>query len=707
MNGPEHNVIVTLGLQALPDWAAEIWQPMAEDVLGSCMLPDQKAIALLRGETGPWRRYFPKRAWRLHFDAPQSDWRAAAPDTRFYLRRIVSNLRKGDRREAARFAGVYSHWIADFAQPAHHYDLEIATLLPPPASMRNCEYHRMVEDIPSTVSQLRYRPRVLGRSQAECLFRLSGRYEALFRKSVAALIPMTRAIYRRRHAPATRLLNGLVHDAAALFADFCCTALVLAGTPLPGADRRRLSTCDLREVAPDLCDVEYNFGHMPLRDWITVESYGRARPLSVYRGEGDAVVEEPVRGICTIPHALPLETVEPVAWLEYRLPKATFARFHCDAGLLSGIARQAAATFEVSLDGRRVCDSGLLTPGQPAVALEADVRGGRKLRLHVRTDGSTDKLAYPVWAKPRLEAITKRAQSAARSALSVCVAASLAWLGATCALADDSPAGGKVVAAANGQETADAARRLQAQAAETSGTPVAITITLAPGVDMAFRFVPPGSFPQGRRSVRITRPFHIGVHEVTQAQWEAVMGHNPSYFSDRDDSPSRPVERVSWDDIADSFLPAVQVHAPADMCFRLPSEAEWEHACRAGTGTPWAFGDRITPALANTGDSDLRQTVAVGCYPANAWGLYDMHGNVSEWCVDWYDAKYYQRAPTDDPVNRDQPEYGRKRVMRGGSWLNDAYNTRSNERLRHLSNYRNINTGFRLVLDFGAREGMR
>jgi hypothetical protein len=195
-----------------------------------------------------------------------------------------------------------------------------------------------------------------------------------------------------------------VTEAAALFADFCCTALVLAGAPIPAADRRRLQSCDLRDIAPGRYDVEYNFGHMPLRDCITVESYGRARPLSLYRRKGSGLVAEPVRGICTIPHALPLETIEPVAWLEYGLPRGAFERFRCDAGLLAGIGRQASATFEVWLDGRRACGTGLLAPGQPAAPLEADVRGRRTLRLHVRTDGSTDKLAYAVWGEPRLSA---------------------------------------------------------------------------------------------------------------------------------------------------------------------------------------------------------------------------------------------------------------------------------------------------------------
>jgi formylglycine-generating enzyme required for sulfatase activity len=262
---------------------------------------------------------------------------------------------------------------------------------------------------------------------------------------------------------------------------------------------------------------------------------------------------------------------------------------------------------------------------------------------------------------------------------------------------------------ADGKEITDAARRLraqaaQAQAAKAKGIPVALTVKLADKVEMAFRLVPPGSFARARRTARITRPFYIGVHEVTQAQWEAVTGSNPSYFKDRDDSANRPVERVSWNDIMQRFLPAVQAHAPRGMRFRLPSEAEWEHACRAGTLTSWSFGKRVTPELANTIASDLRQTVPVGSYPANAWGLYDMHGNVSEWCRDWYDAGYYQRAPANDPVNRKKPKNDRKRVMRGGSWLNDAYNTRSTERLRHFPEYRNINTGVRLVLDLDISE---
>lgn len=260
--------------------------------------------------------------------------------------------------------------------------------------------------------------------------------------------------------------------------------------------------------------------------------------------------------------------------------------------------------------------------------------------------------------------------------------------------------GNEPVAEEEGAPYATAAQRLQEETARKLGTPVQLTVDLGQGVEMTFRLVPPGAIPRGRREVRITRPFYIGVHEVTQAQWHAVTGQNPSYFKDRDDSPDRPVERVSWNLVTDTFLPAIQDRAPAGMRFRLPTETEWEHACRAGTTTGWSFGNRITPELANIGDSGLRQTVPVGSYPPNAWGLYDMHGNVLEWCQDWFDRDSYTRAPVNDPVNLEEPTYGGQRVLRGGSWLHDAYNTRSVERFQHFPHYRNINAGVRLVLDF-------
>jgi hypothetical protein len=125
-----------------------------------------------------------------------------------------------------------------------------------------------------------------------------------------------------------------------------------------------------------------------------------AQPLALTRSDGTV---EAVPGLCTIPHALPLPTIEPAAWLEYRLPPRLFTRFRCDVGLMAGIHPQAAATFEIQLDGRCLVRTDLLSPQRPAVPLDADIRKGRILRLVVRSDGSTDKLAFAVWGRPRLE----------------------------------------------------------------------------------------------------------------------------------------------------------------------------------------------------------------------------------------------------------------------------------------------------------------
>jgi formylglycine-generating enzyme required for sulfatase activity len=166
----------------------------------------------------------------------------------------------------------------------------------------------------------------------------------------------------------------------------------------------------------------------------------------------------------------------------------------------------------------------------------------------------------------------------------------------------------------------------------------------------------------------------IGVYPVTQGQWQAVMGGNPSRFPDRDDHP---VEAVSW---SDSQAFCTRLGQAEGRAYRLPTEAEWEHACRAGTATPFHFGAALTTDQANyngvsgTHGQGLQRerTTPVGSFPPNAWGLYDMHGNVWEWCADWYAA--YPGGDCVDPVG---PSDGSKRVVRGGSWLGSARLCRS------------------------------
>jgi formylglycine-generating enzyme required for sulfatase activity len=192
---------------------------------------------------------------------------------------------------------------------------------------------------------------------------------------------------------------------------------------------------------------------------------------------------------------------------------------------------------------------------------------------------------------------------------------------------------------------------------------------------LEFVRIPAGEFMMGSNSggedekpvhrVRITRPFEMGKYEVTQAQWEAVMGSNPSRFK----GPGRPVEEVSWND-AQEFLG--KLNAVGDgYRYRMPSEAEWEYAARAGTTGDHASNlDAMAWYDANSGS----QTHPVGAKQPNGWGLHDMHGNVWEWCQDWYDQSYYRSSPAADPTG---PASGTSRVLRGGSWVNFASYARS------------------------------
>jgi len=234
---------------------------------------------------------------------------------------------------------------------------------------------------------------------------------------------------------------------------------------------------------------------------------------------------------------------------------------------------------------------------------------------------------------------------------------------------------------------------------------------------MKFLKIPPGSFMMGSPEkeqfrdedetphlVRLTRAFSIQETEVTQAQWRAVMGSNPSFF--RDCGDNCPVERVSWNDVA-RFLEALNKRR--EGLYRLPTEAEWEYACRAGSATPFSWGDApdcsmglfnnnprrgVAKCLAEVLARGLKpgSTAPVRSYPPNKWGLYDMHGNVWEWCQDWYGP--YPKEEVMDPKG---PEQGSFKVRRGGSWFKYATFGRSaNRNYAHPASRYNT-TGFRLV----------
>ncbi|MGR3279251.1 SUMF1/EgtB/PvdO family nonheme iron enzyme [Acaryochloris marina NIES-2412] len=192
--------------------------------------------------------------------------------------------------------------------------------------------------------------------------------------------------------------------------------------------------------------------------------------------------------------------------------------------------------------------------------------------------------------------------------------------------------------------------------------------------------------------------FYMGKYEVTQAQWEEIMGSNPSSFQ----GANRPVENISWDE-AVRFCQELSQQSGKD--YRLPSEAEWEYACRAGTNTPFSNGETITSELANYKSSLTygsgptgyyrQQSVEVGSFPPNAFGLYDMHGNVSELCQDTF--QLYSTAPKDGSA-RVNTESNRNRIVRGGSWVHDPQICRSAVRFVISPDKGLTTNGFRLAL---------
>ena len=236
---------------------------------------------------------------------------------------------------------------------------------------------------------------------------------------------------------------------------------------------------------------------------------------------------------------------------------------------------------------------------------------------------------------------------------------------------------------------------------------------LTNSLGMKFVYIPPGEFMMGspesepgrddnekQHKVTLTKGFHMQTTEVTQGQWKAVMGSNPSDF--KDCGNDCPVENVSWDDVRE-FIRKLNRKEGTDR-YRLPTEAEWEYACRAGTTTPFSFGRCLSTdqanyngryPLENCPKGEYREkTLPVASFAPNAWGLHDMHGNVWEWCQDWYGEDYPSGAVT-DPGG---PSTGSVRVLRGGSWFNDAGSCRAAIRGRDTPDVRGRNLGFRLVL---------
>jgi len=224
--------------------------------------------------------------------------------------------------------------------------------------------------------------------------------------------------------------------------------------------------------------------------------------------------------------------------------------------------------------------------------------------------------------------------------------------------------------------------------------------------------IPAGTFQMGStvvggtaapvHPVTITRPFWAGKYEVTQTEYQAVRGTNPSVFQSLfyPDGPQRPVDSVTWHDAMTycSVLTAMESSVgriPRGYQYRLPTEAEWEYVCRAGTTTEWNTGASLVCGQANFSGCGPGQTTVVGSYAANPWGLFDTHGNVWEWCLDsWDGSANYPSSAVFDPYVSSGPI----RVLRGGSWSGTAGSCRSAFRLNNAPGSANFNFGFRVVL---------
>jgi formylglycine-generating enzyme required for sulfatase activity len=204
-----------------------------------------------------------------------------------------------------------------------------------------------------------------------------------------------------------------------------------------------------------------------------------------------------------------------------------------------------------------------------------------------------------------------------------------------------------------------------------------------------------------QHKVTISKAFYMQATEVTQGQWKAVMGTEPwkgkEYSKYVKEGANYPAEYVSWND---AVAYCKKLSEKEGKTYRLPTEAEWEYACRAGTKTTWSFGndekalDSYAWYRENAWDIHERYAHQVGLKTPNAFGLYDMHGNVYEWCHDYYGAYYCKQSPEKDPMG---PESGSFRVLRGGSWGLTSRFARSADRIEFEADFRISSFGFRLV----------
>lgn len=265
-------------------------------------------------------------------------------------------------------------------------------------------------------------------------------------------------------------------------------------------------------------------------------------------------------------------------------------------------------------------------------------------------------------------------------------------------------------------QTSEQVKNLQSKTAEQLGIEVERIVKINDYVEIDFVLIPPGEFYMGSLStekgrgkdegpvhkVKISKPFYMSKYEVTQIQYQTVFDSTRKIFYSKDDD--NPADRVSYNQ-ANRFTEELSLLKREEgLKFRLPTEAEWEYACRAGTTTPFYTGEIINSEQANYNATEiydngtegvyLKRATIVGSYPPNPFGLYDVHGNVWEWCRDRFQKHFYEHSPLIDPMaGGDEP------VRRGGAWDSPPEDCRSANR-SHRKSWRHMaNTGFRIVLE--------
>jgi formylglycine-generating enzyme required for sulfatase activity len=357
-------------------------------------------------------------------------------------------------------------------------------------------------------------------------------------------------------------------------------------------------------------------------------------------------------------------------------------------------------------------------PSVPASLLTAsEKRSLRRLNrflLRACAPAKKDRFRSAKEMRPALEAVLRPRRRRRRVVVGMAVAVLLGamswWLSLGNKGLEQSKAGSARVAEAHVGpiffRPGDDAGAAQTECARQRGQPL-IQVN---SVGMKLILIPPGEFAMGAppeeegsaadeflHEVHISRPFYLGVYEVTQEEYQRVVGHNPSRYL----GLRQPVEQVSWDD-AVAFCQ--KLSRQEGVRYRLPTEAEWEYACRAGTTTRTYLGYAVSLSAANIRGG---QTLPVGQYAPNPFGLFDLYGNVWEWCADWYSEDYYRHAPRADPQG---PTQGEKRILRGAGWF-DGPGTRepTDRRVRSASrasreppNACNNRFGFRVLREIDA-----